>query len=354
MENTNIQQINKLYNELEEEDKGNSVNIASCTDTLKWYKSLIRGRLLSKDEERILFVYAKKGDKKARKYLIERNLRLVMDIAIKFNNKGASLLDLVQAGNLGFNKESSLLDLVQAGNIGLIEAVDSFDFSKNTVFSTFASPYIKGYIMRHLYETRSMVYTPSKRIIKQDRVKKTIAIFEQKLGREPTDEEIAKYLGISIDEVKDIKENSVYSTLFTDFCLVHSSLHPEKCFDGKEDINLLLGKNYSTSFDEKLIDDITKKMQFKTILANTKLSDEERTVINHIFGLDGNKTMKLTDLAEQLGLTHQAITKKYYKVMEKLNTTARNYGMTNYVLVKEDISLKSPKVRQIEKRRKVK
>jgi RNA polymerase primary sigma factor len=159
-------------------------------DILKIYlREISNFPLLSREEETRLFRLAKKGSKVAKKLLIKSNLRLVVNIAKRYVKFGVSLLDLIEEGNMG-----------------LIKAVEKFKLHKGFRFSTYATWWIKQYIIRALSEQGRFIHLPAHIVEILNKYIKVTAHLAQKLGREPTVKEIAKELKLSIDKTKKIME----------------------------------------------------------------------------------------------------------------------------------------------------
>jgi len=140
-----------------------------------YLQDINRFRLLTPEQEKDLAVRVQAGDMEARDLMIRSNLRLVVSIAKVYNNRGLSLLDLIEEGNLG-----------------LLKAVQEFDPGRETRFSTYATWWIKQAIRRALVNTAKTVRIPSYLAEKIHRVKRERARLEADLGRVPSSEEIAE------------------------------------------------------------------------------------------------------------------------------------------------------------------
>ena len=139
--------------------------------------------VLTNKEKEELFIKIKAGDKKAREEFINGNLKLVLSVVRKFNNRG-----------------ENVDDLFQVGCIGLIKAIDNFDLSQNVLFSTYAVPMIIGEIRRHLRDNNSIRVSRSLRDIAYKALQTKEALI-LKNNREPTIDEVAKEIGISKEEI---------------------------------------------------------------------------------------------------------------------------------------------------------
>ena len=157
-------------------------------DPVRMYlKEIGRINLLTSDEE---FEYAKRaveGDEEAKKALAESNLRLVVSIAKRYVGRGMLFLDLIPEGN-----------------IGLMKAVDKFDPTKGYKFSTYATWWIRQAITRAIADQARTIRVPVHMVETINKLARIQRQLTQELNREPTDEEIAKKLGISIDKVREV------------------------------------------------------------------------------------------------------------------------------------------------------
>ena len=159
-------------------------------DPVRMYlKEIGKVPLLTADEEIELAKRMEKGDEEAKKRLCEANLRLVVSIAKRYVGRGMLFLDLIQEGNLG-----------------LIKAVDKFDYTKGYKFSTYATWWIRQAITRSIADQARTIRIPVHMV---ETINKLIRVSRQLLqtyGREPTPEEIAQEMGLSVDKVREIQK----------------------------------------------------------------------------------------------------------------------------------------------------
>ena len=161
------------------------------TDSINLYLKEIRQfPLLSAEEERELLDKIAKGDMSAKNKLVESNLRLVVSIAKKYQNNGLSLMDLIQEAN-----------------IGLLLAVDKFEPERGYRFSTYASWWIKQTISRALDNKSKMIRLPAYVVEGVNKMKNAERTLTIKLGREPSLEEIAKEMEITLDKAKKLRDS---------------------------------------------------------------------------------------------------------------------------------------------------
>src|SRR6187397_2175208 len=145
--------------------------------------------LLSADEEKMLGRCIEEGDSEARDRMVRANLRLVVNIARSYTGKGLALQDLIEEGNLG-----------------LLRAVEGFDPSMNTRFSTYASYWIKQSIKRALVNTAKTIRIPAYMVELLAKWRRATNKLSDELGRPPTHEEVAKYLGLPKKKLNIIKK----------------------------------------------------------------------------------------------------------------------------------------------------
>jgi RNA polymerase primary sigma factor len=170
---------------LSDEEIAKDVNI---NDPVRMYlKEIGRISLLTPDEEMKLSVRVADGEEEAKRILAESNLRLVVSIAKRYVGRGLLFLDLIQEGN-----------------IGLMKAVDKFDYDKGYKFSTYATWWIRQAITRALADQARTIRVPVhmvETINKMARIQRQLTL---ELNREPTEQEIAKKMGVSVDKVREV------------------------------------------------------------------------------------------------------------------------------------------------------
>ncbi len=227
--------------------------------------------VLSNDEKLALFEKIKKGDKEARDDFISGNLRLVLSVIQKFQNRG-----------------ENADDLFQVGCIGLMKSVDNFDLSQNVKFSTYAVPMIIGEIRRYLRDNNSIRVSRSLR----DTAYKALGAKERLMAKnetEPTIDEIAKELGMD-------KEDIVFAL---DAIQEPVSLFEPVYNDGNDAIFVMDQLSDEKSLDENWLEQISLKEAMK------KLGDREKHIINLRF-YKGRTQM---EVAKELGISQAQVSR---------------------------------------------
>lgn len=282
--------------ELEELDdlyKGlliNSSNVNDDLDSVKFYLKSISMPILKKEEEQFLFYKMQSGDIRVRDILIERNLRLVVSIAKKYLGNG-----------VGF------LDLIQFGNIGLIIAVDKFDVTRGYKFSTYAYHWIRQSIARGIYNTGKLVRVSVRQSLLLDQYKITYAKLRDKFYRQPTDNEIAEEMNLSVGKVIELRK-----LLFEPFSLnllLESELNLSD--DSIDENKLMRAIDYASEESNYEIEcnlgqEFLKQDVLK-LLDCCGLTEREKQILRMYYGLDGIKPVSCKVIKENYGLTRQRI-----------------------------------------------
>ena len=227
--------------------------------------------VLSNKEKEELFLKIKAGDIKAREKFINGNLKLVLSVVRKFNNRN-----------------ENVDDLFQVGCVGLIKAIDNFDLSQNVLFSTYAVPMIIGEIRRHLRDNNSIRVSRSLRDIAYKALQAKESLIA-KNNREPTIEEVAKEINIPKEEIANALDAiqdpvSLYEPIFN---------------DGSDSLYLMDQISDSKNIDENWIEDIAISEGLK------KLSPREKMIIQKRF-FDGKTQM---EVADEIGISQAQVSR---------------------------------------------
>ncbi len=276
-------------------------------NSVKMYlKEIGKIPLLTISEEKELAKLVANGDKKAKDKLIESNLRLVVSIAKHYLNKGLSFLDLIEEGN-----------------IGLMKAADLYDYDKGYKFSTYATWWIRQAITRALADQARTIRIPAHMVEKINKMASIERQLTLKLNREPSIEELAKSMQISIDELKKIKNTTNVTT----------------------SLNEIVGdKNDSEIGDfvkskDKRPDEIalTKVMQeeVRNMLAKSVLKPKEQEIVRLRFGIGYDRSYMLEEIARKFGCTRESIRQIETRALKKLARSKEIKKYLDYIDNKE-------------------
>lgn len=263
-------------------------------DGVKAYlKSIGNHPRLTEEEEVELSKKALKGDMAAIHRLVECNLLLVVSVAKRYQNSGMPLLDLIQEGNLG-----------------LMKAAEKYDGTKGFRFSTYATYWIRQAISRALGEQSRTIRLPANMIDLSSKVKRASQELYQQNAKEPTEEEIADYLGVELEKVQTILDMS------------HTVISLDTPIDDSGETNMVdLVEDTSTENPlAKLIAEANSQ-----IIASVfdTLGAREAEILRMRFGIGRVKPMTLEEVGQHYGLTRERIRQLENKAIRKLRHPAR-------------------------------
>ena len=290
-------------------DKDGSIDVdatvpkgISVDDPVRMYlKEIGKVPLLTADEEIELAKRMEEGDEFAKMKLCEANLRLVVSIAKRYVGRGMLFLDLIQEGNLG-----------------LIKAVDKFDYRKGYKFSTYATWWIRQAITRSIADQARTIRIPVHMV---ETINKLIRVSRQLLqtyGREPSPEEIAKEMGITVDKVREIQK------------IAQEPVSLETPIGEKEDSHL---GDFIPDDDVPAPAEAAAFSMLKEQLVEVldTLTDREQKVLKLRFGLDDGRSRTLEEVGKEFDVTRERIRQIEAKALRKLRHPSRSKKLKDYL-----------------------
>jgi RNA polymerase nonessential primary-like sigma factor len=273
---------------LEEKARAQEESKASFDATQIYLSEIGFSPLLSAEEEVYFSRLALKGDEAARKRMIESNLRLVVKIARRYNNRGLALLDLIEEGNLG-----------------LIRAVEKFDPERGFRFSTYATWWIRQTIERAIMNQTRTIRLPIHIVKELNTYLRTARELIQKLDHEPTAEDIANELNVPVKDVaKMLRLNERISSVDTPFGTESDKVLLEVLPDEKG------SEPESHLQDEEIQESIVHWLD--------ELSSKQREVLARRFGLLGYEPATLEEVGAEIGLTRERVRQIQVEALRRL------------------------------------
>lgn len=274
----------------------------SIEDPVRMYlKEIGKVPLLSAEEEIDLAQRMEQGDESAKKRLAEANLRLVVSIAKRYVGRGILFLDLIQEGNLG-----------------LIKAVEKFDYRKGYKFSTYATWWIRQAITRAIADQARTIRIPVHMVETINKLIRVSRQLLQELGREPTPEEIAEEMHMSVERVREILKIS------------QEPVSLETPIGEEEDSHLgdfIQDDNVPVPADAAAFTML--KEQLEDVLST--LTDREQKVLRLRFGLDDGRARTLEEVGKEFNVTRERIRQIEAKALRKLRHPSRSRKLKDYL-----------------------
>ncbi len=244
--------------------------------------------LLTADQEKSLARAIAVGDNAARDQMVRANLRLVVNIARGYTGKGLALQDLIEEGNLG-----------------LLRAVEGFDPTMNTRFSTYASYWIKQSIKRALVNTAKTIRIPAYMVELLSKWRRATNKLSDELGRPPTHEEVAQVLDLPKKKLAIIKKA----------IRVYNAAPQSDQGDAGWSIEEMLMDNRAKTPDDEMVESDDLK---QVLVLLDKMDPREATVLRMRFGLNDEEPKTLKEIGECLGLTRERVRQIEGEALAKL------------------------------------
>ncbi|WP_019927930.1 sigma-70 family RNA polymerase sigma factor [Nocardia sp. BMG111209] len=250
------------------------------------------GKRLSATRKRELAFLVRDGQA-ARQHLLEANLRLVVSLAKRYTGRGMPLLDLIQEGNLG-----------------LIRAMEKFDYTKGFKFSTYATWWIRQAITRGMADQSRTIRLPVHLVEQVNKLARIKRELHQQLGREATDDELARESGIAVDKIADLLDHSRDPV----------SLDMPVGNDEEAPLGDFIEDSEATSAESAVIAGLMHR-DVRSVLAT--LDEREQQVIRLRYGLDDGQPRTLDQIGKLFGLSRERVRQIEREVMSKLRKGER-------------------------------
>ncbi len=271
-------------------------------DHVRMYlKEIGKVDLLSADEETELAKRMADGDEKAKKRLAEANLRLVVSIAKRYVGRGMLFLDLIQEGNLG-----------------LIKAVEKFDYKKGFKFSTYATWWIRQAITRAIADQARTIRIPVHMVETINKLIRVSRQLLQDLGREPSDEELAKEMEMPVEKVREIRK------------IAQEPVSLETPIGEEEDSHLgdFIPDDDVQAPSEAAAFTLLKEQLIEVL---DTLTEREQKVLKLRFGLLDGRARTLEEVGRQFNVTRERIRQIEAKALRKLRHPSRSKKLKDYL-----------------------
>lgn len=281
----------------------NLMNQANINDPIKMYfKDIGRVELLTQQQELELGKRMMEGDEEAKRKLIESNLRLVVAFAKRYLGKTSM----------------SFSDLIQEGNLGLIRAVERFDYRRGLKFSTYGTWWIRQAISRAIADQARTIRIPVHMVETINKLARVTRQLWQKLGREPTEAEIAAAMGMSEEKIGEIRKIALEPT----------SLETPTGEEGDSEFYDFVVDENAKSPAENVVQSMLKEQLLAVI---ETLTPREQKVIRLRYGLDDAHPRTLEEVGKEFNVTRERIRQIEAKALKKLRNPSRSKKLKDFI-----------------------
>ena len=274
----------------------------TINDPVRMYlKEIGKISLLSLEQENEISARIAAGDEEAKNILAESNLRLVVSIAKRYVGRGMLFLDLIQEGN-----------------IGLMKAVEKFDANKGYKFSTYATWWIRQAITRAIADQARTIRVPVHMVETINKLSRYQRQLTLELNREPTDEELAKKMNLSVDKIREVVK------------IAQEPVSLETPIGEEDDSHLgdFVKDERSMSPEEFTIHELLKDEISSVLLT---LTEREEQVLRLRFGLDDGSCKTLEEVGQMFGVTRERIRQIEAKALRKLRHPSRSRKLKDFL-----------------------
>ncbi|MBN9294172.1 MAG: sigma-70 family RNA polymerase sigma factor [Flavobacteriia bacterium] len=269
----------------------------------KYLQEIGREQMITADEEVELAQRIKNGDRRALERLTRANLRFVVSVAKQYQNQGLTLPDLINEGNLG-----------------LIKAAERFDETRGFKFISYAVWWIRQSILQALAEQARIVRLPLNKIGTINKINRAYSELEQKYERPPTADELAEFLGVMVDDVKQSMANNGRHVSM-DAPLSEGDESSSTMYD-------VLPNTYMNNPEKELVSESLRKDIERSL---STLTTREGEVVRMFYGLNGKYPLTLEEIGEQFDLTRERVRQIKEKAIRRLKHTSRSKILKSYL-----------------------
>ncbi|MBL7933729.1 MAG: RNA polymerase sigma factor RpoD/SigA [Bacteroidia bacterium] len=278
-----------------------SITNRSAASLDKYLFDISKLPLITVEEEAQLAAEIRSGSANALEKLVSANLRFVVSVAKQYQHQGLSLQDLINEGNMG-----------------LMKAAKKFDETRGFKFISYAVWWIRQGIMQAISDQARVIRLPLNKIGVLNKIRKAQDVLEQKMERLPSSAELADYLSIDEKEIALTQQSSGW--------VISTDAH----FSSHEDMTIMdvISDPENEKPDHSLM---LNSLQIEINRALSTLSDREKDIVIHFYGLNGTPAISLQEIGEQLYLTRERVRQIKEKAVRKLKNNTRSKNLSSFL-----------------------